>query len=121
MLRIDLEEQAIVDRKRGAGLRASSGELQNRVCAIGVRVDPVRSYRKRANVAGRSYLQAFQRVRRNLGVLGADFTPGDFAVTVCVERERVVEIAQRDVKLSRQRDAVTVERQIRVARLVRER
>ena len=39
VLRIDVEEQAIVDRERGCGLRASTGELQNCVRAVGVRID----------------------------------------------------------------------------------
>ena len=74
-------------------MRASSGELQNRVCAIGVRIDSVRSDAKGTSVGPRRNPQTVERVRRDFSVLGADFTPSDFAVAVCVERERVVEIA----------------------------
>ena len=49
----------------------------------------------------------------------AQLAPRDLAVAVGVEREHVVEIAQRDVPLPAQRRAVALEGQVGVARLVR--
>src|SRR5262249_18164842 len=69
----------------------------------------------------RRHLKSRQRIRGDVGLARAYFAPGDVAVAVGVQRERIVEIAEGDIPLPSYRAAVALERQIGVARLVRER
>ena len=95
------------------------GKPQDRIGAVAVIVDQMLADRDRAKDAVGSNCQPGHRVGGDFLVLGLDLSPGDLAIAIGVEPNRVIEIAQCDVPLPAQ--AVTCERQreIAVARLVR--
>src|SRR5438132_5292116 len=76
---------------------------------------------RRAVGAARAQLQSLQRVRGDVRVVRLHLAPGDVAVAARVQADREIEVAQRDVPLAVEVRALDADREIAVARLVRER
>ena len=119
MLRIEVEEQAVVDDERLRRGRARRGEAQHRIRAVAVVVDQLFAGLRGTGRAGGPEAKPSERVGGDFRVLRLDLAPGDLAVLVGVERDRVVEIAKRDVPLPVDPLAIDLEREIAVGRLVR--
>ncbi len=122
MLRIQVEQQPVVDFKLRDGAGARSRESKNRIRAVAVFVDEVRRRLGKTRLTVRAKLQARERIRRDRRMPGTDFTPGNFAITIRVDSYREIEITKSDVPLPVDRgDGVGIphtQYKIAVARLV---
>ena len=119
MLRVEIEEQAIVDGERFGRRGAGRGKAQHGVGAVAVLVDEVPGDLRRAGRVGASQAQPRQRIGRDIGVPGPYFAPRDRVVLIRVEAKREVEVAQRDVPLPVDPVAFDAQREVAVRRLVR--
>ena len=119
VLLIQIEQQCVADRQDPGNGRALGGKPQDRVGAIAVIVYQMLADRDRAKGAVGGDCQPGQGVSGDFLVLGLDLFPGDLAIAVGVEADRVIEIAQRDVPLPAQAVTREPQREIAVARFVR--
>ena len=119
VVRIEIEEKGVADRQEPGRGCTLAGEPQDRVGAVAVVVDQLLGDSERTTNAVRGDRQPGQCIRGDLGVFGLDFSPGDLAVAVGIEPDRIVEIAQRNVPLAAEAVAREQQREIAVARLVR--
>jgi hypothetical protein len=119
VLRIEIREQAVIDREARRTRRlALHGQRQHRVGAVGVAVHQLLADCKRASAVVGAHGQPRARIGSDVGMARAQLAPGDLAVAVGIERERDVEVAQRDVPLAAQSCSADVDRQVAVRRLV---
>jgi hypothetical protein len=63
-------------------------------------VDELRAGPHRARLAVEREREMRERIAGDLGVPGSQLAPGDAPVTVRVDADRVLEVAQRDVPLA---------------------
>jgi hypothetical protein len=120
MLRIDVEEQVVDDRQRsvvGGGLASGGDEAEHRVRAVGMPVDQHVLDARGAPEIPEPQRETIERVGDDPPHLAAHLAPREGAVVVAVERDRVVEVAERDVPLSSDARAFNRDRKIAVARL----
>ncbi len=114
MRRVDFAQNAVAHRRHARQL-AVQGKRQRGVRAVGALLEAARLGCRGA--AG--HVDALQRVAFDRGQRRAHLGPGEFRVAVGVDVECGVEIAQRHVDAQRRCRRSGVERQVRVARLVR--
>ena len=119
MLRVEIEEQRVSDAQAAASGGAVGDELQYLIGAVAVLVDEMVGRAGRAGAAVRLDLQIRQRIGGDRPMVGAQLAPGDGAVIVAVDADRVIEIAQRNVPLPDNMSVLETEGEIAVARFVR--
>ncbi len=100
VLGIEIEKEAVTDFKLRSRPRALRGEAQHRVGAVAVLVDQMFGRAQRARRAIERNREPRQRVRSELSMPRAQFTPRDLAIAIAVESDRKIKIAQRDVPLT---------------------
>ena len=122
MLRIDVEQQPVAHGDRTRLRRAAvGGEAENRIRAVGVLVDQQRAGGEHARPARCREIQAAERISRDRRSACPHLAPGESAVVVGVEADRLVEIAECYVPAAVDA-AVVVDAQgeIALARLMRQ-
>jgi hypothetical protein len=83
-------------------------------------VDQMLDGARRAALAVGRQIQPRQRVSGNVFVMRAQFAPGDRTILVVVKPDRIVEVAQRDIPLAADLACRGLQREVAVARLVRQ-
>jgi hypothetical protein len=99
MLRIEIEEKIVADLKSLRRPGALGLEPQHLVGAVTVVVDQMLDNVRGAGVAVRPQCQVAQQIGSDRRLLTAQLAPGDDAVIVDVDAERIVEVAQRNIPL----------------------
>src|SRR5262249_40553991 len=99
MLKIKIEEKIVADLKNFRRPGAVCVEPQHLIGAVTVVIDQMLDYVRGTGVAVRLQCQAGQQIGSDRCLQAAQLAPGDDAVIVDVEAERIVEVTQRDVPL----------------------
>jgi hypothetical protein len=119
MLRIKVEQQRVAYAQGGRNGGAVSGKSQYRIGAVAMLVYQMVGRVRRAGAAVGRQLQMRQRVGGDRPMMCAQLAPGDDTVVIAVDSDGVIEIAQRDVPLSRNVPSVEVQAEVAVARFMR--
>src|SRR5215469_8921102 len=118
VLRIKAKEKPVLNGQKLRIGRADSDKLQHRIGAVAVIVNQMAVDRDWAGDTVGADGQPGQSIGSDLLVLRLDLTPGDLAIAVGIEPNRVIEITQCDVPLSDHVIALLRKRKVAVAWLV---
>src|SRR5215475_2048358 len=101
MLGIEIEEKIVADLKNSRRPCTVCLEPQDLVSAVSVVIDHMLDDVRGAGVAVRLQCQVGQQMGSDRRLQAAQLAPGNLAVIVDVEAERIVEVTQRHIPLSR--------------------
>ena len=99
VLRIQIEEQVVVQDQARRSSGAAGREPQDRVAAVRMAIHELLLRLCGTGPAARRHPKMSQRIGRDGIMAPLELTPGDGPIAIRIQPDRIVEVAQRDVPL----------------------